>query len=335
MPTIKEMDYNTCTGCSACVNICPSKCISLKLNDEGFYYPIINDDLCKNCSLCVKACPLNIKSSKENHAIKVYAYRNPNNLVRKGSTSGGFFTCISDYVIKHEGVVCAVGFNDDAIVTHIFVEKKSQIGELTGSKYVQSLLNNQFIIIRNYLEHGRLVLFVGTPCQIHGLVSYLNLASTNIEKLFLVQLKCYGVPSPGLFEKYKKYLEEKYHSKVKKVAFRDKRYGYYSNVVAVQFANETEQFDNYHVKSYSKTFFSGLNIRNSCYFCKFRSVFNSPADFIIGDLHDVDMGESIRNDDLGTTLVYALSEKAKLFIEKADGHKRIEIPRSLRIEVGL
>lgn len=30
-----------CTGCSACANICPQKCIQMREDNEGFLYPII------------------------------------------------------------------------------------------------------------------------------------------------------------------------------------------------------------------------------------------------------------------------------------------------------
>lgn len=42
---IEEIN-NECTGCSACKTICPQKCISMKWDKEGFYYPIINHDIC-------------------------------------------------------------------------------------------------------------------------------------------------------------------------------------------------------------------------------------------------------------------------------------------------
>lgn len=40
---------DTCTGCSACANICPVNAIELKPNDEGFYRPNIDASQCIGC----------------------------------------------------------------------------------------------------------------------------------------------------------------------------------------------------------------------------------------------------------------------------------------------
>ena len=35
-----------CTGCGACVNICPKQCVEIVLNEEGFYRPTVNANSC-------------------------------------------------------------------------------------------------------------------------------------------------------------------------------------------------------------------------------------------------------------------------------------------------
>lgn len=47
-----------CCGCWACYNICPKSAISMQQDNEGFYYPVINNDLCIACGLCHKVCPV-------------------------------------------------------------------------------------------------------------------------------------------------------------------------------------------------------------------------------------------------------------------------------------
>ena len=58
-----------CTGCYACLNICPRSAITMNFNDNGFFYPEINKELCINCNLCKRTCPIidspNKKSSKK------------------------------------------------------------------------------------------------------------------------------------------------------------------------------------------------------------------------------------------------------------------------------
>lgn len=51
-------DVTYCTGCSACANLCPTRAISMSLNENGFYRPSIDTALCTRCSACVKICPI-------------------------------------------------------------------------------------------------------------------------------------------------------------------------------------------------------------------------------------------------------------------------------------
>ena len=45
-----------CTGCSACVAVCPVHCIQLIENEEGFLYPQVDEAKCINCGKCVEHC---------------------------------------------------------------------------------------------------------------------------------------------------------------------------------------------------------------------------------------------------------------------------------------
>ena len=52
------LEYDFCTGCGACLNVCPKKAISPHLDNEGFEMPFINQDICIDCGLCRKTCPV-------------------------------------------------------------------------------------------------------------------------------------------------------------------------------------------------------------------------------------------------------------------------------------
>ena len=45
-----------CTGCRACEQLCPKRCISMKSNEEGFLVAEIDESVCIGCGLCVKNC---------------------------------------------------------------------------------------------------------------------------------------------------------------------------------------------------------------------------------------------------------------------------------------
>ena len=55
MKNIEGIKKEECTGCEACFNICPSKCITMREDHEGFLYPVIKKTDCISCSLCYNA----------------------------------------------------------------------------------------------------------------------------------------------------------------------------------------------------------------------------------------------------------------------------------------
>ena len=46
-----------CTGCGACVSICPKQAITMQPDAEGFLYPKVDGEKCVSCDLCEKRCP--------------------------------------------------------------------------------------------------------------------------------------------------------------------------------------------------------------------------------------------------------------------------------------
>ncbi|NME82444.1 hypothetical protein [Clostridium sp. SM-530-WT-3G] len=43
---INVLDKNKCCGCSSCAQVYAKECITMKMDEEGFQYPFINNDLC-------------------------------------------------------------------------------------------------------------------------------------------------------------------------------------------------------------------------------------------------------------------------------------------------
>lgn len=85
-----------CTACGACAEICPTKCIKMVEDENGFQYPKIDTIQCVNCKACVKICPNNdinkIKINDNFTCPTVLAYVNPDKKTLKKSSSGGVFS---------------------------------------------------------------------------------------------------------------------------------------------------------------------------------------------------------------------------------------------------
>lgn len=227
-----------CCGCQACVESCPKKCISLEVDNEGFWYPLVNGDDCINCHLCEKVCPI-INRQEERRPIDVYAAKNPNDEIREESSSGGVFTLLAENIIKQGGVVFGAKWNSNWEVEHGYCDTIGGLKDFRGSKYVQSNIVGCYARAEEFLKEGRKVLFSGTPCQIAGLKGFLG---KEYENLLLVDCICHGVPSPGVFRQYLDELRElagiyrgktvykdsfiDKHLKITNINFRDKRCGW-------------------------------------------------------------------------------------------------------------
>ena len=53
-----------CTGCLSCLDICPKNAIKKNIDNEGFFYPIIDNSKCVECGACAANCPVNAISQK-------------------------------------------------------------------------------------------------------------------------------------------------------------------------------------------------------------------------------------------------------------------------------
>ena len=49
-----------CCGCTACYAICPKSAIRMEEDEEGFEYPLIDENKCVGCLQCIKVCPLKV-----------------------------------------------------------------------------------------------------------------------------------------------------------------------------------------------------------------------------------------------------------------------------------
>lgn len=63
LPILYEKKENCC-GCTACYAICPVQAISMEPDEEGFLYPIINEEKCIRCYRCISVCAFKTDKNK-------------------------------------------------------------------------------------------------------------------------------------------------------------------------------------------------------------------------------------------------------------------------------
>ena len=269
------LEKSRCTGCTACMNICPKGAITMVEDTDGFKYPVIDQDKCVNCGLCVKTCP--VLNTKENKSLnKCYVGYNKDEEVRLNSSSGGIFSLIANHILDQKGIVIGAAFNENNELKHIAIEKNKDLNKLMGSKYLQSDLNDIFKYIKENIKE-RKILFVGTPCQVGGLKAFIK---NDYNNLICIDLVCHGVPSPKLFKKYIEELENE-NGNLLNYNFRDNSTGWdtYSNTATFKDKTITEDRKQ---NKYMKLFLSDVALRQSCFNCNFK-LGNKYSDITLGD----------------------------------------------------
>ena len=312
-----------CTSCGACVNVCPKKAISLLPDESGFLYPYIENNECVGCSLCNTVCQMELKSKQEDYEQAFYALVNKNEKHLKVSSSGGAFLAVADYVFKQGGIVAGCAFDENQKAIHTITNNLDDcIDKLCGSKYVQSETQYTYTDVKKLLNDGKIVLYVGTPCQIEGLLLFLKKKPQN---LITMDLICHGVSSPLLWEKHKSYLENNVHAKINKYRFRGKEKAgwalYYYYYYYYGGKNRCKQGPSL-LDRYYTDFLKGVNYRESCYQCRYANL-NRVGDITIGDfwgaekyIDGVDLHDGISlviiNSQRGNEIIQHISDKVTL-----------------------
>lgn len=302
-----------CCGCSACQEICPKNCISMKEDAEGFLYPFVEKENCINCNLCNKVCPLVNHTKWDDTIIKSYVGYVINEKIRLQSSSGGIFSVLAEFILKSEkGVLYGASINENQMICHMRIDSIANLGLLRGSKYLQSKINETFKNAKMDLEAGLNVFYSGTACQIAGLKSFLGKEYKN---LYTVDVLCHGVPSPKVWTAYRKWQEKKNNSTIREISFRNKEFGWKNYQMKIVFNNEEKYIKPHSEDMYSQMFLSNICLRPSCHKCKFKGL-NRLSDLTLGDAWGIDKCMPEMDDDKGTSVIIVHSIKGQELLSR-------------------
>ena len=319
-----------CTGCSACLNCCHKDAIEMVADTFGFLYPKIDKSQCSDCELCRKICPVNSPIPKT-YPLETYAAYSIDTEDRLTSTSGGAASVFSSFVLSQNGVVYGCSGENIEHVKHVRIDKSMELNQLKSSKYVQSEMGFILRKVKFDLNAGFLTLFIGTPCQVAGIKSFLGKEYSN---LITVDLVCHGVPSQKLLndgiEKYKK------RTDFTNISFRRKDLKGKSHKYGIYFYqdNRTVLAIDYPDDNYILGFNNALFLRTSCCLCQ-HACPERCSDITIGDFWGLGKygDTSITEKHLGVTEVlintnkghdFVKSCKSKLFLEKRPTKEAVE-----------
>ena len=286
-------------------------------NEYGELHPAIDEAHCTHCNLCKKSCPNNIDLDFKYPSL-CYASWITDAQKRKICASGGMGTILSEFVIKQKkGVVFGSRYDEQFTPIITCTEQLEELEYFKGSRYVQSIVGNDTLLkVKDFLKSGRFVLFIGTPCQIAGLKSFLR---KDYDNLITVDLICHGVCPTTYFKE-----EVAYICKKKRI----------KNLVDVRFrGNDRKNFclsfwtgkrtGNsrciYNKSAYTQYYFAGfllgVSLRENCYQCNYARP-ERISDITIGDFIGLGKDEPFEGNPYNVSVVLPNTEKGLAFYKE-------------------
>lgn len=314
-------NFHDCYGCSVCAIACGKKAITMQLNVDGFYKPVVDTTKCVDCGICLDVCAFNdsiVKQDKE-FQLSCYAAWTKNDEVRKMCTSGGGAFELGRYLLQKGYGVIGCRYNSKKhIAEHYLAETEEELMVSIGSKYIQSSTIEGF----SQIKKGKKYLITGTPCQIDSLRRYVQKRKME-DDVILLDFFCHGVPSMLMWKRYSKELEQKIGD-YDNIVWRDKAFGWHDSYVIKVADKYSSRFSNGDL--FFQMFLGDRCLGKACYeSCKYKYN-NSAADIRIGDL----WGRAYEKDEDGVNGVVCFTQKGKDLLNEMQSILHIE-PSSLDI----
>lgn len=266
-PTMIELaKKERCTACGACAYVCAKQCITMKEDELGAVYPVVDESDCISCGKCQKVCPI-LSPVEFASPIKAYAAWSANAEERRTSASGGVAAEVYNAALDEGWHIAGAKMNEDFSTTLQVSKEKEAVAEFKNSKYVFSSAYELFPEVKRLLDANEKVVIIGLPCQIAAFKSVFR----NNDNLLLMDVVCHGVAPTSYLQQHIKTLEKKYGEKTAKVYFRDP--ALQTNTFTFTLYNEQgKRFCAQRIvdgDTYQYAYHRAITYRENCYHCAF------------------------------------------------------------------
>lgn len=308
-----------CTSCQMCAAVCAKNAISIRLNEDGFYRPYVDEQACSNCGLCTKVCykfdaEVKVTTPTDEEKVEVHSAQNKSDSLLKKVTSGGVADALAKELIKQGYVCIGVTYNDgNHRAEHVVATTSEETDAFRGSKYIQSYSMDAFKEIVKNCRTSKFAVF-GLPCHIYATNRLLTMRKQR-ENCVLIDLFCHGCPSMLVWNKYEKRIKEQVSGKnFDNVQFRSKAKGWGTFHVEVGVDGKRTFLSTPKKDEFYSLFFSDYVLNDACSECKLRSTMEY-TDIRLGDF----WGKRFLCDKKGVSAVSITSNRGRKVFDTIKG----------------
>ena len=307
-------DKELCTACGACRDVCSRDCITFEADDIGALYPIVDTEKCINCGLCSKVCPNN-NPPIFRRPVRAYASWSKNEIQRCTSASGGIAAEMYKYVISNGGFSAGVTYDMTQGAIYIPLDNVDDIQKVKNSKYTFSNTNGIYKQIKEKLNSGTEVLFIGLPYQVAGLLNFLR---KTYEHLITVDIICHGLAPTEYVQQHINKIEKDKKRVCTKLYFRDPVYNTYRFFFALYAGDKC-----FYKKSarsrdlYQLGYHKALIYRDNYYACKYARN-ERISDLTIADFSGLGRIEPCEFNGINVSCILVNSLKGENLLKRLD-----------------
>ena len=329
-----------CTACGACLAVCPKQCISWEEDRMHVRVANADDAQCVHCDLCKRVCP-QVNKVQGGEPSACYAAWSTDVEIRKTSASGGIAAELYRYEEVQGGHFSGVTITPDGYAYFDIGCSLHDAKAFQNSKYVYSDLGEVYFKIYDLLASGSSFTFIGLPCQVAGLKSFLQARKMKTDALVTVDLVCHGTTPAQYLKNHIQRIERKKAQKATEVLFRDPSFGTNQFVFSLKHGMRSFYHKRVHRNdSYQIGYHYGITYRENCYHCPYASPIRQ-GDITLADFSGVgsvaECGYSGRkvscilvNTPKGAERIAELLKQKQIFAERRPLEEEFRTEKQLR-----
>jgi len=304
-----------CHSCGSCFTSCGHDSISYHTTVGGYLFPKIDYDSCTNCGLCYDICPgdhftdyLKNQTPEDPFVgtiISAYIGKSTDEKIYKNSQSGGAVTALLKSLLESGEISAAIvtsmnadssSYSEAKIVTSV-----EELIQAQKSKYVPTNITS---LMQKIEKVDGTIAMVGLSCHMHGLENLLTIKRKLKNRIIKIGLICDRVMTSASVDFLSKQMT---NEKISDFVFRDTLNTSYPGDITVKTKQNELKILNKKSRMLMKDFFTPAR----CLLCFDKM--NIYADIVIGDPHGIKGVDRI----FGESLVLTRTSFGKNILDKA------------------